>query len=77
VSTRTKPLRTADAAVLLIVALIGAFVFAWGLSLVLTADQDEEGARGFFGWIILLADGAIAGLSLGTFLALRHRAKGR
>jgi len=49
VSTRTKPLRTADAAVLLIVALIGAFVFAWGLSLVLTADQDEEGARGFFG----------------------------
>ena len=40
---------------------VGALLFAWGLGLVLTAGQDEEGARGFFGWIFLVFGLVVAG----------------
>jgi hypothetical protein len=53
--------------------LLGVIVLAWGLDLVVTADQDEEGARGFVGWILLVGGVVLSGVALATFFRLARR----
>jgi len=48
-------------------------LFAWGVALVITADQDTEGVRGTFGWIFLVAGLVLGGVSIRTLIRAPRR----
>jgi hypothetical protein len=48
-------------------------LFAWGLGLVVTADQDSEGVRGVFGWILLVSGVALITAASWTIVRARRR----
>jgi hypothetical protein len=48
-------------------------LFAWGLGLLVSADEDPEGARGMFGWIFLLAGLALIAACAWAIARTRRR----
>jgi hypothetical protein len=57
----------------IVLLLVAVLVFAWGLGLVITADQDTEGVRGTFGWIFLVSGLVLGGASSWAFVRMRRR----
>ena len=56
-----------------LVLLLAVLLFAWGLGLVVTADQDTEGVRGMFGWIFLVSGVVLIAASSFAFVRGRRR----